>query len=114
MNPGELRHQVEVQTNTPTKDSHGSEVDSWATTSTIWASVQTLTGRKLELARQIHVEAKIQVRSRLCSTGTGGYDVSNRLKFGDRIFEPVHTVNEHERNIMQLSICKEGVTVQYG
>jgi SPP1 family predicted phage head-tail adaptor len=114
MNPGELRHRVEVQTNTPTKDRTGGEVDSWATTSTIWAEVQTLTGRKLELARQIHAEATIQVRTRLCSTGTGAFDVSNRLKFGERIFEPVYTVNEHERNIMLMAICKEGVTVQYG
>jgi SPP1 family predicted phage head-tail adaptor len=113
MNPGDLRHQVEVQTYTQAKDSHGGEIGTWATTSTIWASVQTLTGRKLELARQIHAEATVEIRSRLCSTGTGGFDVSNRLVFGTRVLEPIYVVNEHERNIMQLSICKEGVTVEY-
>ena len=107
MNPGELRHPIDVQTNTPTRDRTGGEVASWATTSTIWASVQTLTGRKLELARQIHAEATIEIRTRLCSTGTGAFDVSNRLKFGERIFEPVYIVNEHERNIMLLIQCRE-------
>jgi SPP1 family predicted phage head-tail adaptor len=113
MNPGELRHRIEVQTNTPTKDSHGGEVAHWATTSTIWAAVETLTGRKLELARQIHAETTVQVRSRLCSDGSGGFDISNRLLFGIRVFEPLVVINEHERNIMARTMCKEGVTVEY-
>ena len=114
MSAGEFRHRVAVQTNTPTKDSHGGEVDSWATTSTIWASVQTLTGRKLELARQIHAEATIEIRTRVCSDGSGAFDISNRLLFNSRIFEPVYVVNENERNIALRATCKEGVTVQYG
>lgn len=108
MKIGDLRHRVEVQTNTPTKDSHGGEIDSWATTSTVWAFVQTLTGRKLELARQIHAEATVEIRTRYCgSGGSANITVDNRLLFNDRILEPVVVINENERNIMLRITCKE-------
>jgi SPP1 family predicted phage head-tail adaptor len=108
MNPGDLRHRVSIQTNTPSKDPNGGEVASWSTTSTVWASVQTLTGRKLEIARQIDAEATVEVRMRYCgSGGSANVTVLNRLLFGTRVFEPFLIVNEHERNIMLLIQCKE-------
>jgi len=108
MNPGDFRHRIEIQTNTPAKDPNGGEVASWATTSTFWASVQTLTGKKLEIARQIDAEASVQVRMRYCSSsGSGQVTVLNRLLFGTRILEPILVVNEHERNIMLQILCKE-------
>jgi SPP1 family predicted phage head-tail adaptor len=108
MNPGDFRHQVEIQVNTPSFDPNGGEIPSWATDTTVWASVQTLTGKKLEVARQIDGEATTQVRMRFCGTG-GVPDVTilNRLLFGTRILEPVLVVNEHERNIMIQVLCKE-------
>jgi SPP1 family predicted phage head-tail adaptor len=110
MSAGEFRHRIEVQTSTVTGyDSHGGEIVSWATTSTIWASVQTLTGRKLEIARQINTRASVEVRTRLCSTGTGGFTTDNRLLFGSRILEPIYTVNEHERNITLMGVCSENI-----
>jgi SPP1 family predicted phage head-tail adaptor len=108
MNPGDLRHQVSIQTNTPSKDPNGGEIPSWATTSTVWASVQTLTGNKREIARQIDADATVQVRMRFCGTaGVPDITILNRLLFGTRIFEPVLVVNEDELNIMVQITCKE-------
>jgi SPP1 family predicted phage head-tail adaptor len=108
MNPGDLRHRIEIQTNTPTRDPNQGEVASWATTSTVWASVQTLTGKKLEIARQIDAEATVEVRMRYCgSGGSANVTVDNQLLFGARVLEPFLIVNEHERNIMLLVQCKE-------
>ena len=108
MNPGDLRHRVEIQTNTPSLDPNGGEVPSWATTSTVWASVQTLTGRKLEIARQIDAEASVEVKMRYCgSGGSANVTVLNRLLFGTRELEPFLVVNENERNIMLQILCKE-------
>ena len=108
MNPGDLRHRVAIQTNTPTLDPNGGKVASWATTSTVWASVQTLTGKKLEIARQIDAEASVEIRMRYCgSGGSANVTVDNRLLFGTRILEPFLIVNEHERNIMLKVLCKE-------
>ena len=108
MNPGDLRHRVAIQTNTPTLDPNGGKVASWATTSTFWASVQTLTGKKLEIARQIDAEATVQVRMRYCgSSGSSQVTIDNRLLFGTRVFEPILVINENERNIMLQILCKE-------
>jgi SPP1 family predicted phage head-tail adaptor len=108
MNPGDFRHRVAIQVNTPSKDPNGGNIDSWATTGTFWASIQTLTGGKLEIARQIDAQASVQVRMRYCgSGGVANVTVDNRLLFGTRIFEPILVVNEHERNIIMQVLCKE-------
>jgi SPP1 family predicted phage head-tail adaptor len=108
MNPGDFRHRVEIQTYTTEKDPNGGENGTWATTSTIWAAVQTLTGRKLELARQIDAEATVEIRTRYCgSGGSANLTVDNQLLFNDRVLEPVFIVNENERNITLRVICKE-------
>jgi len=109
MRAGDLRHRIIIQTNTPTKDTHGGEVDSWATASTVWAKVTTLTGRKLEIARQINIEANVEVTIRYCSAST--LTVANRFLFGARIFEPVYIVNANERDIFQIAVCKEQIDV---
>ena len=108
INIGDFRHRVEIQTYTEVLDPNGGQNGTWATTSTVWAAVQTLTGRKLELARQIDAEATVQVRMRYCgSGGSANVTVDNRLLFNDRILEPVVIVNEDERNIALQIVCKE-------
>lgn len=112
MGAGDLRHQIEVQTYTPAVDSHGGQRGTWATTATIWGSVQTLTGRKLELARQIDIEASVEIRTRYCgSGGVSGITHANQLVYNDRILEIIIIVNENERNIMNRIICKEQIDV---
>lgn len=112
MKIGDLRHRVEIQTYTPALDSHGGQNGTWATTSTVWASVQTLTGRKFELARQIDIDASVEVKMRYCSSGgSASFTVANRLLFGTRILEPIFIVNENERNIMISTLCKEQIDV---
>ena len=108
MRAGDLRHRVIVQVNTPSFDPNGGNVDSWATDTTVWASVQTLTGKKLEIARQIDSEATTQVRMRYCGTdGVPDVTVDNRLLFGARILQIVYVINENERNVMLQILCKE-------
>lgn len=108
INIGHFRHRVEVQEYTEVLDPHGGQNGTWATTSTVWAEVQTLTGRKLELARQIDAEATLQIRTRYCgSGGSASITIANRLVFNSRIFEPIVIVNEFERNICIQITCKE-------
>jgi SPP1 family predicted phage head-tail adaptor len=110
MNPGHFRHRVGIQTYTEVLDPNGGQNGTWATTSTIWAAVQTLTGRKLELARQIDAEATVEIRTRYCgSGGSAQITIANRLLFGTRILEPIFIVNENERNIALKVICKEKI-----
>ena len=108
MNIGKFRHRVIVQAYTPAVDPNGGQDGEWATSTTVWASVQTLTGRKFELAKQIDADATVEIRTRYCASGgTPVITVDNRLLFGTRILEPVYVVNEDERNICLRIICKE-------
>jgi SPP1 family predicted phage head-tail adaptor len=108
MNPGDLDKRVAIQVYTPALDPNGGQDGSWATVSTVWAGIQTLTGGKLEVARQIDAQASVQVRMRYCGTGgVANVTVDNRLLFGSRILEPILVVNENERNIMSQVLCKE-------
>ena len=105
MKTGDMRHRVAIQSYTEALDPNGGQNGTWATGSTVWAEVKTLTGRKLEIARQIDAEATVQVRMRYC--GSAAVTVGNRLLFGTRIFEPVYVVNENERNISLMVVCRE-------
>lgn len=108
MRAGELRHSVEVQSQAEGYDPNGGANGAWSTDTTIRASVQTLTGRKLEIARQIDAEATVEIRTRYCTSGGLSFiTVDNRLLFGTRILEPVFIVNENERNIVLRVLCKE-------
>ena len=108
MHTGDLRHRVAVQSRAEAFDPNGGQNGAWSTDTTVWAGVKTLTGRKFEIARQIDADATVEVKTRYCtSDGAAFISVANRILFGTRIFEPVYVVNEHERNIFLLVICKE-------
>ena len=104
----DFRHPVAVQSRAVDFDPNGGQTGAWSTDTTVTASVQTLTGRKLEVARQIDSEATVEIRTRYCTSGGLPFiTVDNRLLFGTRILEPVWVVNEHERNIILRVTCKE-------
>ncbi|MEZ4714305.1 MAG: phage head closure protein [Caldilineaceae bacterium] len=46
MQAGRLRHRVQVQADTPTRDTAGQEVHSWATVATLWADVRQAGGQE--------------------------------------------------------------------
>ena len=59
---GKFKHRIAIQTRADTKDANGGQIGVWSTVGTVWASVRTLTGRKLELARQIDAEVKAVIQ----------------------------------------------------
>lgn len=113
MRIGDYNRRVEVQTNTPTgKDSFGGVVYSWATTSTVWAKVINLTGGKLEAARQIDIQATVEIHTRFCGTGgVSGITMSNQLVYNGRTFEIVHVNDVYEQHRELILTCKEQIDV---
>ncbi len=105
MRPGELRHHIELQENTPTTDAAGQNVDSWATVSWLWASIQPLSGRELEQARQIVSEVTMKITVR--------YDANNivtnekRFRLGSRLFPIQNALNVDELNVWFECLCIE-------
>jgi len=104
MNPGKLRHRIEIQSYT-TDRVGGQKVKTWATSDTVWAWIRPMSGREVMASQQQvgEITHKITVR----------YDdsvaVTNRIKFGDRYFDINFIGNYDERNIFMEIMCKEKV-----
>jgi SPP1 family predicted phage head-tail adaptor len=112
MKIGDYNRRVEVQTNTPTKDSFGGVINSWATTSTVWAKVTNLTGGKLEAARQIDIKASVEIGTRFCGTGgVAGITMANQMVYNSRILEIVHVNDVFEQHTELRITCKEQISV---
>ena len=110
MRIGDFNRRVAVQTNTPTKNDYGDVVDSWATTSTVWAKVINLTGGKLEAARQIDIQASVEIQMRFCGTGgVSDITVKNRLVYNTRELEIVHVNDVFEQHTELRITCKEQI-----
>lgn len=112
MQAGKLRHRIEIQALTQAQDAYGdtapSEVDdsAWATTTTRWASISSLTGSEYLKASGEGSNITHFVRLRYLADLTP----KHRIKFGTRIFNilSVNIVNEIASE-MQL-FCKEVLT----
>lgn len=61
---GPLRHRVQIQAITHTRDAHGGNTQSFATADTVWAAVEPLSGRELFEAQQVHARTTVRIRMR--------------------------------------------------
>ena len=105
MRSGPLRHRVEVQEATETRDAHGGVTRAWSKISDgpLWASVDPLSGRELFEAKQVDSEVSIGVRMR--------YDArviaSHRIRHDGRNLHILSVVNDRDINKSMLLMCKE-------
>ena len=66
LSAGRLRDRVTIQTKSITRDAYGAEVVTWAALATVWASVESLSGREYMAAQQINAERvqRVVIRDR--------------------------------------------------
>lgn len=105
MRAGELRHRVEIQSNTETVDDHNAPQPGWSAEITVSGSIQHLSGRELVAAQQVHSEATYEIKVRYIPTLT--VLPSMRVKFGTRYFWILDVDNVDERNRELILACKE-------
>ena len=105
MQAGNLRHQIELQTNTPTTNSFGEQIPVWTTQATVWASINPLAGREFVEAKQRKIDATVRIitRYRADMLPTPNW----RVKFGNRIFDIDTVMNRNERNRTVDLMCRE-------
>lgn len=103
MNPGELRHQVALQSSTMTTNSFGEKITTWSTYALAWAAIKPLQGRELANAKQVHEQIDYEIRIRFRES----VDSSHRILFGSRIFEVQAVLNVDERNKELKLLCTE-------
>ena len=105
MKIGELRHQIKLQNVAASQNAYGEPIAGYGTYATVWAAVEPLQGRELEIARAIAAETthKVTIRHRDDVAQT------DRVGFGNRMFEIISIIDPQERNRMLILICKEVV-----
>jgi len=105
MRPGQLRHRISIQTNTPTTNDFNEEVEGWSTDATTWASIEPMSGKELVNAQQVvaNITHKIIIRFR------SGIAPQQRILFGSRIFNIESVINPEERNRELQLLCTEAV-----
>lgn len=102
MQSGTLRHRIAIQTNTPTQDSYGEPVTSWATVATVWAAVEMLSGRELFVAQQAQSEATVRFRIRRRDV-----DARQRVSWDGRTFGVESVIHDPTNRRETLLMCKE-------
>ncbi len=92
MSIGRMDRQIVIEQNTPTQDSVGEEIESWATLATVWAEYLPVGGREFWAARQINAETVANFRIHYRSDVTRGM----RLTFDGDTYDIVDA-NEDRR-----------------
>jgi SPP1 family predicted phage head-tail adaptor len=105
MQIGRLRHRIILEESRITRDSFGAEIFEWVQVSEIWADVTPLSGKEFVAFKQINAEISSKVTLRYQS----GIDTKMRVLFNDRIFEILSIINQDEKNIALVLMCKEVV-----
>lgn len=100
---GKLRHRIEIQSSVSTRGQAGSSVPQWITYATVWAAVEPLRGKALEVARQVVSTATHTVTARY----NGRINPRQRILFGQRLFEINTAANPEERGRWTQMICTE-------
>jgi SPP1 family predicted phage head-tail adaptor len=106
MKSGELRHRIELQSPTYSRDAGGQNVPSgWATQATYWAKVEPFAGREYvdDASVQGETQHRVTLRWPLNESITSGW----RLLFGSRVLHIDSITNMDERNRTAVLVCRE-------
>ena len=103
MQAGKLRQRIIIEHRSEAANSFGEVIPTWATLTTVWGSVEPLSGKELLEAQQIASETTHRVRIRYYSSLT----TEMRFKLGSRYLEIVSILNLKEAGRELEVLCKE-------
>lgn len=102
---GSLRHLVDIQSRTVSRDGYGAATVSWATVDTVAAKVEPLSGREAWQAQQVRPDVTHQVTIRYWE----GLTPKHRFVHKGRILEIAWVNNLEERDRFHVCVCVEEV-----
>lgn len=105
MKIGKLRHRAILQRKEITQDELKQQTETWVDFAYIWAAIQPLAGREYFSARQENAEVTTRITIRYLK------DVKPdmRVMFNEKVYEILSVINQDERNISLVLMCKEAV-----
>jgi SPP1 family predicted phage head-tail adaptor len=101
---GKLRHQLTLEQATDTLNARGEAIPSWSTVTTLWGSIDPLSGREGFAAQQMYASATHRIRLRY----RAGVVPKMRLTKGARVFKIEAVLNTDERNRELVCLVTEG------
>ncbi len=107
---GELNRRITLQQRSASTDSFGERSPTWQDLMTVWAEIEPLSGRELELAQKLSSEAshRITVRYQPVLSDTR-WAASLRALYKSRIFNIQAALNEYEANVRIHLLASEGL-----
>jgi SPP1 family predicted phage head-tail adaptor len=100
INPGELRHRVQIQVGTSTPDSMGQKKVTWSTVWTCWAGIRSLTQREVDQQNQVTAQSSHMVTVRYTNQAT--FQAGMRVLFGSQTYLIQGVSNPDQRNRLLL------------
>lgn len=107
---GELNRRITLQQRSIVADSFGEPLAVWTDLASLWAGIQPLSGRELELAQKVSSEVthRITIRYRASLTDTRSM-AALRLLYRNRTFNVHAVLNEDEANVQLQFLASEGL-----
>ncbi len=107
---GDLNRRVILQQRSTSQDSFGELLNTWTDLTTVWAEIQPLSGRELELAQKMSSEVTHRITIRYQSSLTDTRTVSTlRGIYKNRVFNILAVMNEDESNVRLQLLASEGL-----
>ncbi|WP_339684235.1 phage head closure protein [Gimesia maris] len=103
MEAGKLRHRIDIQQASESRNDLGEVNESWSSLSERWASIEPLQGRELEHAQQISEDINFKITLRHMT----GVTPEHRITFNGRTFHILSVINTMEQNKELVLLCKE-------
>lgn len=104
LDPGELRHQVQLSALDTSQDNYGQPLNTWTPYRTTWASIRLLSGQELFQGDEFTSAAQVRIRMRWTDANTKPGD---RVLYGARVFVVQICNNVLERNRVLELTCLE-------
>ena len=98
-----LNKRVQIQTVSSSKDTHGTEIQTYTTTNTVWAGIKPVSGNEKYINQQIVAEVTHSIIIRYLS----GVTPKMRILFGTRVFDILNVLNLDEKNVEMNLLCRE-------
>jgi len=103
MKIGDLRHRISFEEEVKTPDGYLGSTVTWRSVTTVWASVEPLSGREYFYGQQISSEISHRIRIRYNET----VDAEMRINFGGRYMQIASILDIKERHQFQEILAQE-------
>lgn len=105
MQAGNLRKRITLQVRSTTRDAANEPLHTWSDLMTLWADVQPMAGRKLEIAQAINSEATHQITTRYVA----GVTTDHRAVYQGRYFNIHSVIDVDSRHREMHMLASEGL-----